>query len=536
FVGALFSIVLITLFAPILAEIALKFGPPEFLAIQMLTFSSFVGLGGGNPLKSLVSILIGFILAAVGLDIVTGQLRMTFGFTELMKGFDFIVAVIGLFGIGEILLTVEEGLSFRGTRTGMNLSVVLETWKILPRYWRTFVRGSFIGFWMGFKPGGATPASFMSYAFAKRFSKHPERFGKGELEGVVAPETAAHAAGVAAMLPMITLGIPGSPTAAVMLGGLIIWGLQPGPLLFTEKPDFVWGLIASMYTGNIIGVLMVLAGVPFFAAILKIPFAILTPLIVVVCAVGAYAVHSSMIDVWYMLIFGVVGYVFKRLDYPLAPPVLALVLGDLADDALVIALAVRALPPRQRVLGQVWGALGAVALRVAFVAIVTLLLRVPLLQLAGGLLLLWIAVRLVRPEDGGASGTRHGASVWEAVWIIIVADITMSLDNVLAIAAAARGEIILVVIGIALSLPIVIWGAGLLARLMNRWAWIVWLGGGFLAYVAVEMVFEDKAVVGWLGAMGMQMKMPVSVGAGAVVAALGWWLARRPHAAVPEDI
>jgi putative tricarboxylic transport membrane protein len=334
FVGAFFSIVLITLFAPVLAEIALRFGPPEFFAIQLLTFSSFVGLGGGNPLKSLVSILLGFILAAVGLDIVTGQLRMTFGITDLMKGFDFIIAVIGLFGIGEILLSVEEGLTFRGAATGMNLKVVLQTWKILPRYWRTFVRGSFIGFWMGFKPGGATPASFMSYAFAKRFSKHPERFGHGDLEGVVAPETAAHAAGVAAMLPMITLGIPGSPTAAVMLGGLIIWGLQPGPLLFTEKPDFVWGLIASMYTGNIIGVLMVLAGVPLFAAILRIPFAILTPLIVVVCAVGAYAVHSSMIDVWYMLIFGVIGYVFKKLDYPLAPLVLALVLGDLAENAL----------------------------------------------------------------------------------------------------------------------------------------------------------------------------------------------------------
>src|SRR3989440_1849002 len=165
------------------------------------------------------------------------------------------------------------------------------------------------------------------------------------------------------------------------------------------------------------------------------------------------------------------------------------------DNALVIALAVRALPPRQRVLGQVWGALGAVALRVIFVAIVTLLLRVPLLQLAGGLLLLWIAVRLVRPEDGGASGTRHGSSVWEAVWIIIVADITMSLDNVLAIAAAARGEMILVVIGIALSLPIGIWGAGMLARPMNRWAWAVWLGGGFLAYVAGGMGFDGKAVV-----------------------------------------
>lgn len=334
FVGALFSIVLITFFAPLLAEVALKFGPPEFFAIQLLTFSSFVGLGGGNPLKSLASILIGFLLAAVGLDIVTGQLRLTFGFTELMKGFDFIVAVIGLFGIGEILLSVEEGLRFEGARAGINRRVVFETWRVLPRYARTFVRGSLIGFWMGFKPGGATPASFMSYAFAKRFSRHPERFGKGELEGVVAPETAAHAAGVAAMLPMITLGIPGSPTAAVMLGGLIVWGLQPGPMLFVDRPDFVWGLIASMYTGNVIGVLMVLTLVPFFAAILRIPFAVLTPLIVILCAIGAYAVHTSMIDIWYMLVFGVVGYLFKKLDYPLAPLVLALVLGDMSENAL----------------------------------------------------------------------------------------------------------------------------------------------------------------------------------------------------------
>jgi putative tricarboxylic transport membrane protein len=334
FMGALFSVILITLFAPLLAEVALRFGPPEFFAIQLLTFSSFVGLGGGNPLKSLVSILLGFLLASVGLDIVTGKLRLTFGVPELMKGFDFIIAVIGLFGIGEILLSVEEGLRFEGARAGMSPRVVFETWRQLPRYWRTFLRSSFIGFWMGFKPGGATPASFMSYAFAKRFSRTPERFGKGALEGVVAPETAAHAAGVAAMLPMITLGIPGSPTAAVMLGGLIIWGLQPGPMLFKEKPDFVWGLIASMYTGNVIGVLMVLAFVPLFAAILRIPFALLTPLIVVVCAIGAYAVHNSLIDIWFMLIFGVVGYIFKKLDYPLAPLVLALVLGDMAENAL----------------------------------------------------------------------------------------------------------------------------------------------------------------------------------------------------------
>src|SRR2546429_1883980 len=205
FVGALVSIVLITGIAPVLAEIALRFGPPEFFAIQLLTFSSFIGLGGGSPLKSLVSILLGFIMAAVGLDIVTGQLRMTFGIVDLMKGFDFIVAVIGLFGIGEILLSMEEGLSFKGASAKMSPRVVLETWRTLPRYWRTFLRSCFIGFWMGFKPGGATPASFMSYSFAKRFSKHPESFGQGDIEGGVAPETAAHAAGGASLLPMITL-------------------------------------------------------------------------------------------------------------------------------------------------------------------------------------------------------------------------------------------------------------------------------------------------------------------------------------------
>ena len=334
FVGAAFAIVLVSFFAQPLAELALRFGPPEFFAIQLLTFSSFIGLGGANPVKSLVSILIGFILAAVGLDTVTGKLRLTFGSIELMRGFSFIVAVIGLFGLAEIFLTVEEGLEFRGVTPRVRFRDILATWRELGAYWKTFLRSALIGFWMGFKPGGATPASFMSYGFARRFSRQREKFGTGVLEGVVAPETAAHAAGVAAMLPMITLGIPGSPTAAVMLGGLLIWGLQPGPMLFVEKPDFVWGLIASMYTGNVIGVLMVLFFVPAFAAILRIPFAILTPLIVFVCAIGAYAVGNSMVDVWYMVAFGVIGYVFKKLDYPLAPLVLALVLGDLAEGAL----------------------------------------------------------------------------------------------------------------------------------------------------------------------------------------------------------
>jgi putative tricarboxylic transport membrane protein len=186
---------------------------------------------------------------------------------------------------------------------------------------------------MGVTPGGATPASFMSYGIAKRMSPNGKNFGKGELEGVVAPETAAHAAGTSALLPMLTLGIPGSPTAAVLLGGLLIWGLQPGPLLFVEQPDFVWGLIASMYLGNLAGLIVVLTCVPLFAAILRIPFSIIAPVIVVICAVGAFTVSNAMLDIWLMAIFGVVGYVFNKLGYPLAPLVLALVLGDKAENA-----------------------------------------------------------------------------------------------------------------------------------------------------------------------------------------------------------
>ena len=276
---------------------------------------------------------LGFALAAVGMDTITGQLRMTFGMPELMRGFDFLIAVIGLFGIGEILLSMEEGLKFSGKAARINAKVVWETWKELPRYWVTSLRSSLVGIWMGITPGGATPASFMSYGLAKKMSKNGPKFGNGEIEGVIAPETAAHAAGTSALLPMLALGIPGSPTAAVLLGGLLIWGLQPGPLLFVEQKDFVWGLIASMYLGNMVGLIVVLTTVPLFASILRIPFSIIAPVIIVICAIGAYTVHSAMLDVWFMLGFGVVGYVFKKLDYPLAPLVLALVLGDKAEDS-----------------------------------------------------------------------------------------------------------------------------------------------------------------------------------------------------------
>ena len=333
FIGALVAVLMITFLAPTVAKFALKFGPPEFFAVYLLTFCSFVGMTKSPPFKTIASMMLGFALATVGLDTVTGQLRMTFGFTELLKGFDFLIAVIGLFGIGEILLTIEEGLAFKGAESKMRMRVVLDTWKKLPQYWKTMVRSSIIGCWMGITPGGATPASFMGYGVAKKVSRNGANFGKGEIEGVIAPETAAHAAGTAALLPMLTLGIPGSPTAAVLLGGLMIWGLQPGPLLFQEHKDFVWGLIASMYLGNIAGLIVVLTTVPLFAAILRVPFSIVAPVILTICAIGAYTVHSSMFDVWLMVFFGVLGYAFKKLDYPLAPLVLALVLGDRAEDA-----------------------------------------------------------------------------------------------------------------------------------------------------------------------------------------------------------
>ena len=333
FVGALFAVILITFLAPVLARFALNFGPAEYFAVQLLTFCSFVGMSKEPVAKVVAAMMLGFALAAVGLDSVTGQLRMTYGFPVLLKGFDFLIAVIGLFGIGEILITMEEGLAFKGKTAKLSPNIVWQTWRTLPQYWLTFLRSTAIGCWMGITPGGATPASFMSYGVARRMSSDPESFGKGQVEGVLAPETAAHAAGTSALLPMLTLGIPGSPTAAVLLGGLMIWGLQPGPMLFVEHKDFVWGLIASMYLGNIVGLLVVLTTVPYWAAFLRIPFSVIAPVIVVICAIGAYTVHSSMFDVVMMMVFGVVGYLFKKLKYPMAPLVLALVLGDMAETS-----------------------------------------------------------------------------------------------------------------------------------------------------------------------------------------------------------
>lgn len=340
FVGGTISVILFTFFAPPLAHVALVFGAPEEFALMMLAFATFVGLGGDDIYKTIFSICIGLVLSAVGLDIISGEPRLIFAdITGFMHGINFLVLAIGIYGIGEMLWTVEEHYKAGGKsmlseatvtwkRTVNNLKELLKTWK-------TAVMGSALGYFVGILPAaGATPGSLMSYGIAKQISKESDKFGKGAVEGVVAPESANNAASTGSMLPMLTLGIPGSPTTAILLGGMVIWGLEPGPRLFVDHTDFVWGLIASLYAANLFAVIINVAFIPAFIWVLKLPFTLLAPIIFILCLVGGYAPTQDMHDVWLMLLFGVVGYLMRKLDYPLAPAVLAIVLGPLAEPAL----------------------------------------------------------------------------------------------------------------------------------------------------------------------------------------------------------
>lgn len=337
FVGGTISVVLFTAFAPPLASFALRFGPTEEFALMVLAFATFIGLGGDDIPKTVFSILIGLVMAAVGLDIISGQPRLIFGDIDgFLHGINFLVLAIGIYGIGEMLWTLES------TKGEVMVHKVTISWqrmkhnfKDISNYIKTTTLGSILGYFVGTLPAaGATPASLMSYGLAKTFSNDPDSFGKGNISGVAAPESANNAASTGSMLPMITLGIPGSPTTAILLGGMIIWGLRPGPLLFTENPDFVWGLIGSLYIANFATLLINLAFIPLFVKILTLPFSILAPIIYILCVVGGYAPTQTMHDVWLMLVFGVVGYLLRKLNYPVAPAVLAIVLGPLAERSL----------------------------------------------------------------------------------------------------------------------------------------------------------------------------------------------------------
>ena len=337
FIGGTISVVLFTLFAQPMAKFALAFGPPEQFALMLLAFSTFVGLGGGNIPKTLFSILLGLVLSAVGLDVVSGEPRLIFGdIPGFFHGIHFLVLAIGFYGIGEILWTLETNKGeVQLTQAKISLSRIIDSAKRLRSHLKSMVMGSFLGYFVGVLPAaGATPASLMAYGIARMISKHPKTFGKGNLDGVTAPESANNAASTGSMLPMMTLGIPGSPTTAILLGGMAIWGLEPGPRLFVEHPDFVWGSIVSLYVANLFALIINLAFIPLFIAVLKLPFTILAPVIFVLCVVGGYAPTHDMHDVWLMLIFGVVGYLLRKLKYPMAPAVLAIVLGPLAETSL----------------------------------------------------------------------------------------------------------------------------------------------------------------------------------------------------------
>lgn len=331
FVGAIVASVLFTFFAVPFAEVAFKFGAPEMFAVLMIALATFIGLGG-SPAKTMIMIAVGFLLATVGLDIVTGQPRFTFGSTEMLRGFHFVPVTIGLFGIGEVLNNAAERHKVKieeVTRAAkLGLKDFFEALRVLRQKWWLALSSSLLGFITGVLPGsGATPASFMAYGIAQKTSKHPEEFGKGAIEGVLAPEAANNAAGTGSILPMLVLGIPGSPTAAIIMAGVFMWGFTPGPRLFTEQPEFVWSFVASLYAANIAAVAICLTATPLLAVMLRTPYAIIAPIIVIFCLIGAYTVQNALLDVWLALAFGVIGFILRRLQFPLAPLVVALVLG-----------------------------------------------------------------------------------------------------------------------------------------------------------------------------------------------------------------
>ena len=333
FIAGTFSVVMLTLLAPPIADAALSFGPPEYFALMLLGLTCISGLTGDSLAKGYGMAFMGLGLAMIGLDPMTGEPRFNFGNLELMDGVGFLPIAVGLFGIGTVLGMIDQTLHMQIMKT--SLREMLITKQDLKDSAMPIVRGTIIGFVVGVLPGaGATIASFLSYAAEKRLSKTPELFGTGLIQGVAAPESANNASTGGAMIPLLTLGIPGSSTTAVMLGALTLFSLQPGPLLFTKNPDFVWGLIASMYIGNVMLLVLNTAFVPAFVSVLRVPYTVLAPLIAIFCVVGVYSVNYSVLDLWLMLAFGAIGYLANKLDYPLAPMVLALVLGRPLEEAL----------------------------------------------------------------------------------------------------------------------------------------------------------------------------------------------------------
>ena len=339
FIGGTIAVIGLTLFAPLLAEMAIKFGPAEYFSLMIFAFASLAVIVGKNPLKTAIAAVLGVMLATVGVDSGTGVLRYTYGQPELYDGIDFLIVVIGLFAVSEILLLLERAHMGRLIPVAINRTMIkLE--EVLACKW-TILRSSIIGFIIGVLPGtGASIASAVAYSTEKRLNDSEGTFGKGDFRGLAAPEAANNAAAGGAFVPMLTLGIPGSGTTAILLGALLLYNIQPGPMLFAQQPEIAGGLIASMYIGNLMLLVLNLPMVGLFARILLIPNWLLVPGIAVMAFVGVFSVHGSMVSILFVLAIGVFGYFLRKLKYSLIPFILGFVLGELMEENLRRALAI----------------------------------------------------------------------------------------------------------------------------------------------------------------------------------------------------
>jgi putative tricarboxylic transport membrane protein len=330
FAGTL-SLVGLTFFAPPLAELALRFTPPEYVGLMVLALAVVINLSGKSLTKGLISAGFGLLLTAVGLDSITGERRMTFGSLMLMNGFDFVVAAIGLFALSEIFISIEEQI---GQIAAMKIGKLMPTFRELKYNLGAMVRATFLGFGLGMLPG-VSPAvtAFIAYDAEKRFSRHPEKFGTGVLQGVVAPEGANNSATSGGFVPLFAFGLPSCSAMAMLLGALMIYGLQPGPIMWQQNPQFIWTIIASMYIGNVMLLILNLPLVGMWAKICEVPYSIIAPVVFIFCVIGAFAVRGNVFDLWVAMMFGFIGYAMKKLNYPPAPMLLCMILGDRLESS-----------------------------------------------------------------------------------------------------------------------------------------------------------------------------------------------------------
>jgi putative tricarboxylic transport membrane protein len=333
FIAGTVGVIMLMFLAEPLADVALNFGPPEFFSLMILALTISTYLAHGSMIKAFIMVALGVGLSQIGADIISGHARFTFGILELQDGIELVPLVMGLFGISEVLRNLEESVEVTILKEKIKgILPNLKDW--MDSIW-AMIRGTFLGFFLGILPGGgAVVSSFVSYAVEKRFSKHPEKFGTGIIEGVAGPEAANNSASSGAFIPLFVLGIPSNAVMALLLGALMIHGLQPGPLLIKENPELFWGTIVSMYVGNVMLIVLNLPLIGLWVKILKIPYRVLFPLILFFCVIGCYSINTRAFDVFMMLIFGVIGYLLGKFRYEPAPLVLAFILGPLIENSL----------------------------------------------------------------------------------------------------------------------------------------------------------------------------------------------------------